>query len=173
MTTQRRQQHNHNKLNARSRQRNPLRTNDELRALKETLSLVGKAKKVAEGLTGSKPSQGFSEPASALGKEFVLFNHRGHCHLAFGGAVLDPHHASFALHADALGQCDFGRKCEGEADWRPLLDGGIQVKTKCRARSHRGFQRIRCSFYLHRGQRIPESGARSVVQPFSLPGLLP
>src|ERR1700693_1268573 len=42
---------------------------------------------------------------------------------------------SFALHADTLRQRNFWRKGEREADGRPLLDGGVQVKTDA-ARAH-------------------------------------
>ena len=38
-------------------------------------------------------------------------------------AVLDPHHTTFALHANAFRERDFWRKREREADGRSLLDG--------------------------------------------------
>src|SRR5271155_4331156 len=65
----------------------------------------------------------FPKPGSALGKEFVLFDYRSHGHFAIRGAVLDPDHATFALHADTLRERDFGRERESEADRGPLFDG--------------------------------------------------
>jgi hypothetical protein len=64
-----------------------------------------------------------TSPGSALGKEFVLFDYRGHGHFAIGGAVLDPYHAAFALHPDTLRERDFGRERESEADRGSTFDG--------------------------------------------------
>ena len=64
---------------------------------------------------------GIPETALALGQEFVLFNHRGHGHLALGG-IFDAHHTALALHADALRQRNFGWERQREADERTLLD---------------------------------------------------
>ncbi len=46
----------------------------------------------------------------AVRKELVLFNDRGHGHFAICTAVFDADYAPFALHADTLGERDFGRQ---------------------------------------------------------------
>ena len=43
-----------------------------------------------------------------FGQEFVFVDHRGHGH--FTVAIVDSYHFSFAAHADAFGEGDFGRK---------------------------------------------------------------
>src|ERR1700733_5515762 len=106
--------------------------------MKGTLSLVGKGKKCQD--SGARTYEGLgsqtwrvdsesspencelAEGASALGKEFVLFNHRGHSHFAIGGAALDPHYASLALHPDTLGQRDLRRRGESKTKGRTGLD---------------------------------------------------
>src|SRR5215831_79871 len=61
-------------------------------------------------------------------QKLVVIDDSGHRHFAFGSAVFDPHHAPFALHADALGQSDFRREGERKSDGRAFLNYRIQVE---------------------------------------------
>jgi hypothetical protein len=77
----------------------------------------------------------FAESGSALRKEFVFFNDRGHGHFALAASVFDPHYAPFALHADTFRERDLGREGESEANGRTTFDGRVEVKTNA-ARAH-------------------------------------
>jgi hypothetical protein len=96
--------------------------------LKKNLITCQEGKKV-EGARAVENGAPFRNQCSALRKEFVLFNDRGHGHFALAGSVLDPHYAPFALHADAFRQRDLGREGQSEADGRTTFDGRIEVKT--------------------------------------------
>jgi hypothetical protein len=65
---------------------------------------------------------------SALGKEFVFFDHRGDGDLLGIAGILNSDDTAFALDADVLCERDFGRKRESEADRRSLLDRRIEIK---------------------------------------------
>lgn len=72
---------------------------------------------------------GCSTPAfSRLRQELVFFNHRGHGELAIVSGILNPHHPAFALHADAFGESNLGRKGQSESDGRSLGHGGVEIE---------------------------------------------
>src|SRR6266478_1226195 len=125
--------------------------------LRGTLSLVTKVKKwqVCEG---GREESSAPQPRSAFGKEFVLFNHGGDCHLAICAALLNPHHASFALYANALGKRDFRRQGEGKANRRSLRDRRVQIQAdaaRANVANLRGLAEL-CVFFAGDGYRDPE-----------------
>lgn len=86
--------------------------------LNEPYHLPGIGKSGAGGdVSSGQPSPRFERARAsplALGKEFVIFNHRGHGHLALVRRFFHPHDAPFALHPYTFRQRDFGREGQGE-----------------------------------------------------------
>ncbi len=137
--------------------------------LRGTLSLVTKVKKWQVCDRGRQESTA-PLPRSAFGKEFVLFNHGGDCHLAIRAALLNPHDASFALYANALGKRDFGRERKRKANRRSLRDRRIQIQAdsaRANVADLRGFGEL-CVFLTRDGDWDPEREA--ACSPFFLLG---
>jgi hypothetical protein len=67
-------------------------------------------------------------PTLRFRQKFVFFNHGSDGEFAVIAAVFHAHNAAFALHANAFGERDFGRKSQRESNERSLLHSGIKIK---------------------------------------------
>src|SRR5580765_2957179 len=62
-------------------------------------------------------------------QKLIFLDDGSNRHFAVGTPVLDPHHTTFALHADTFSERDLGWKGQCESYGCPLSDRGLYEKT--------------------------------------------